>query len=288
MFSESYIITTSLKVFLIILLNHKLFQIFFSNVGAPASIQQKSLSPTSSTFSKKPGASLKMTEWGDEEAEDVNGGLKISNTPKQKPASSAWDDISDNDMANEDSAAGWGSEHEAINLDLASLSVTIPKTSSSPSQSSKPLHQDLFIDWDEPASSSQHPKSSISSRSTAGQDDPLASWGESASPLKSKPKLPADWNSGSQQLKASSLSPTIGKRKEADSKIGGGSGVWQRTPAPSTERDFFKELLGSTSSKASSIASSRLSPAMKPKSTTPARKPAPVAKLNEDDDWGAW
>ncbi|KAM7539133.1 hypothetical protein Aperf_G00000051803 [Anoplocephala perfoliata] len=254
--------------------------------GAPESVQQKSFSPKSSTSSKNPIASVKMTEWEDEEEEDMGEGLKSN---KQKSASSAWDDVNDEDVANEDTDTGWGNDHDAVDLDFGSLSITMPKTSPSISSPSSKAQQqeDLLIDWNEPVSLSQHPKSSTSSYPAAGQDDALASWGGKASPLRSKPKLAStDWNHGSQLkgLKASSLSPTTG-----GGKIKGGSGAWQRTSEPSTERDFFEEMLGSTSSKASSIASGHLSPAMKPKSTAPARKPAPaMKKSNVDDDWDAW
>nr|CDS31083.1 protein kinase [Hymenolepis microstoma] len=275
-----------------------------SSPGAPNSVPLKPQTLISPTPPKKSSPALKMVDgWEDEEEEDE--GFRSHETPKQTPSIAAWgalnaDEDLTNDVTGGDGNGDWG-EDEDNKLDFDSLSFTTPKTTI-PTSSSKPQdpRDDLLIDWDKPISASQ-PTPPTTARQ---QDDSWTSWGKDTSPVKPKPKpLEESGNRGSQHLrssKASSLSPALSGKSSLGSRVNskassGGSGAWQRAPATSNVADFFEEMLGSTSSKASSLSSSvRNSPVMRSNpiasSGRKAVVPPVLKKTNEDegDGWDAW
>lgn len=243
-----------------------------------------------------------MDGWEDEEEKDE--GFRTYETPKKKPSIGGWKEMNDDEnFTNDDTGGGggWGEDDEDSKFDFASLSVTTPKNTLPASSSmSQAPSDDLLIDWNEPAS--PQPAQSTLVRQ---QDDSWTSWGEDTSLVKPKPKPSTDsWNRGSQQLrssKASSLSPALSGKSslglKLDTKVSsGGSGAWQRTPAASNEGDFFEEMLGSMSSKSSSIASlARHSPAVRSNVIASAVKkaaaPTVSKEINEEDEgngWDAW
>lgn len=283
------------------------FKLSFIIIGAPSSTQQQPSHPTSLAPSKKPNVA---ESWDDDEEEEESkeefGSFKTQQPIRTKLTTSGWDDRDKDvdDFGNDTSGRGWSDDDEDSKLDLASLSI---ETTSKPTSKPQAQADDLLIDWNEPASPTQ-PKQSTMPTARQQQDDSWASWGDDTSPAKPKPSSES-WGRGSQPLKtskASSLSPvSTGKSafglrvdtKMASHSGGSSSGAWKRTPAASNDGDFFEEMLGSASSKASSISSlTRHSPAVRSTTSSAAAKktapqPAVTTKkstVDEGDGWDAW